>query len=175
MTGETTMRYVILLSGLMMMVGVAHGEIYQWSDKSGVVHFTDNPDNIPQLYRGKAREVDATPTVQESEKPPETQTTTQEKAAPTYGGHDENWWRSSYRSIRDEMKRIQDKLPGKQEDLSVLRRRRALFQRPSDRVAFFALDDEIKGDEQRLTDLQKRLDALDAEATSAGVPLEWRK
>jgi mono/diheme cytochrome c family protein len=30
------------------------GEIYQWKDASGVVHFSDNPDDVPVQDRGKS-------------------------------------------------------------------------------------------------------------------------
>ena len=36
-------------------------DIYRWEDKSGVIHFTDNPSTIPAKYRGKSREIMKTP------------------------------------------------------------------------------------------------------------------
>lgn len=38
------------------------GEIYQWKDTSGVIHFTDNANKVPAKYRDKsARHVSALP------------------------------------------------------------------------------------------------------------------
>jgi DNA repair exonuclease SbcCD ATPase subunit len=33
----------------------ALAEVYRWTDESGKVHFTDNPDTIPPAYRARAR------------------------------------------------------------------------------------------------------------------------
>lgn len=35
----------------------ASADIYRWEDEGGVVHFTDDPSNIPPTYKGKAREI----------------------------------------------------------------------------------------------------------------------
>lgn len=53
-----------ILMGVLLLGGTTVGaEVYQWEDRSGVVHFTDSPDRIPSEYRGKAlrREVDPLP------------------------------------------------------------------------------------------------------------------
>ncbi len=39
----------------------ASADIYRWEDESGVIHFTDDPSAIPEIYRGKAREILKTP------------------------------------------------------------------------------------------------------------------
>jgi hypothetical protein len=35
--------------------GCAWAQIYQWTDRQGSVHFTDNPSHIPAEYRSKVR------------------------------------------------------------------------------------------------------------------------
>ena len=168
------MRHIFLLAGVMMMVGVAHAEIYQWTDKGGIVHFTDNPDKIPPAYRSRAKEVDVTPTIQETGQLNQTQPTTDEKIGPTYGGHDELWWRSSFMGLREKIQVIQGEIGGNKEDLTEIRRKRTIYQKPSDRVAFHELDDKIKKQEEQVKDLQKQLADLDAEANRSGVPQGWR-
>lgn len=34
---------------------VAYAEIYKWSDKTGVVHFSNSMDDIPARYRARAK------------------------------------------------------------------------------------------------------------------------
>ncbi len=34
--------------GLLFTAGPTRAEIYQWVDKNGTTHFTDNPDELPE-------------------------------------------------------------------------------------------------------------------------------
>lgn len=54
------MRTLCALLILFITVGayIPHsyaGKMYQWKDKDGIVHVTDNPDYIPKEYRDDAR------------------------------------------------------------------------------------------------------------------------
>lgn len=167
------MRRFLLLTGFMVVAAVAHAATYEWTDSQGGIHFTDNLDNVPAKYLNKVRKVDVQPVVQEKDQA--SQSTQQSNAQNDFGGHDAMWWRSSYTALRDEMKNIQDNLPGKKDRLNELRRRLYIFSKPADRVAYNDMYAEIGRDEARITDLQKQLADLDDAAAKAGVPLEWRK
>jgi hypothetical protein len=173
---EITMRYFILLASILLTSGIANAEIYQWTDKSGVVHFTDNQDKIPPGYRNRAKEVDLTPAVEEKEpQQAKSPNSSVDSTTSAYGGHDENWWRSRFQSIREDIKKIQENLPAKRDRLMELRRIRMMFGRRSDRIEKQDLLTEIKNDEERIVTLQKELADLDTEASKNRVPLEWRK
>jgi hypothetical protein len=169
------MRYIILLAGLMIMVTVAHGGIFQWTESDGGVHFTDNPDKIPPDFRHKARAVDVTPSIQVPEQAPEASTPAPQALTSSYGGHNETWWRSSFNTLREKINGIQDGLPEKKKRLAELRRQRTIYTRTRDRIAYNQLDGEIKRNEEQVLNLQKQLADLDEKAASAGVPMEWRK
>jgi hypothetical protein len=170
------MRVFILLIGIMVMAAAARADTFEWSDSQGGVHFTDDFDNIPARYKSKARKVDVEPVLQKeeqtSEPAAESETQTTENL---YGGHDELWWRSSFKGLRDEMKTIQEGLPEKRDKLDELRRKLYIFSKPSGRIAYNGMYKEIKNDEARIVELQKKLADLDNEAAKAGVPLEWRQ
>jgi predicted nucleic acid-binding Zn-ribbon protein len=170
------MRRFILLIGILVMASAAHAATYEWTDSQGGLHFTDNLDKVPAKYLNKVRKVDVQPVIQEKEQPSQTE---QKSIAPAaqnlFGGHDEMWWRSSFRALRDEMKNLQDGLPGKRDKLNELRRKLYIFSKPSARIAYNDMDAEIGRDETRITDLQKQLSDLDDAAAKAGVPMEWRK
>ncbi len=168
------MRYLLLLACLTIVAATANAEIYQWTDKKGGINFTDNPNNIPPAYRNKAKEIDVAPSI-DVKTPPQAIQAPVDSSPGDYGGHDEKWWRSSFRAIHEEISSIENRLPDKKQRLEELRRKRTLFQKPSDRVAYYNLMDEIKADEQRIAELRKKLDDLDLEASRAGVPLEWRE
>ncbi len=168
------MRYLFILFCMTILAATANAEIYQWKDKSGAVNFTDDLDKVPPAYRSKAKEIDVEPSIDVKAPPQENQAPSNTTPG-NYGGHDEQWWRSSFKSLREEIKSIEANLPDKREKLQEMKRRRTLFQKPADRVAYYGLLDEIKADENRVAELKKNLSNLDLEAIRAGVPLEWRR
>jgi hypothetical protein len=166
----------ILLVGILVTAAVAHAVTYEWTDSNGGLHFTDSLDKVPATYLDKVRKVDVEPLNQEKVQPSQSE---QNSVAPPpqnlFGEHDETWWRSSFRALRDEMKNIQDGLPGKKEILSEQRRKYFIFSKPSDRIALNELNADIQKDEARIAELQEQLATLDDTAAKAGVPKEWRQ
>ena len=62
--------WIVLVWLICVSVSPALAEVYRWTDATGKVHLTDNPDTIPPAYRARARAsgsdtpaADATPTV----------------------------------------------------------------------------------------------------------------
>jgi hypothetical protein len=168
---------LVLVVLLQLSAPSAQAAIYQWIDAKGVTHFTDNPDKIPKAYQKKARRLEL------SEEPAHSRVSAPEpQSAPTgvnpqaleYGGHNEQWWRGRFSALRDELKRLQDGLPAKQALLVELRRKRVIFTRAQDRVAFNKMQDEISADETRISALQDQIATLELDAGKAGVPKEWR-
>jgi uncharacterized protein DUF4124 len=204
------MKLLIIWLMLAVMVAVAHGKTYQWLDDRGVTHFTDDPDKIPGKYLKRVKERD-------SVKGEEIRVTPQEDAPPAavpggssdvrqnlYGGHEEAWWRGRFAAVRNEIKRIQDALPAKNDELDKLHRKWVIskgrkpregetgedrFIRPPagegdlshalgnpgrHRSAYYEKKSEIEKNEARIKELQESLNNLEVEAGNAGVPLEWR-
>lgn len=158
---------------------LATAEIYKWEDNQGVVHFTDDQDKIPARYRKKVRALDlrmeekqAAP-VPATREPSSTSTEASDPGvAPT---RDRTWWQSRFRTLRGEKKLLEDRLPGKREELIQLNRKRAKFSKPVDRIAYKNLDEEIGKDEVRIKNIDKELADLEMEAAKEAVPVEWRK
>ena len=171
--GEVAMRFLILLTGIMVMVAAADAATYEWTDSQGGMHFTDNADNIPAKYRNKARQLADTPDtvapVQQKNSP------AARGIGPSYGGHDERWWRTSFQTLRDELRNIQENLPRKRGQLPGLRHERTIYQKRGERIAFSDMLKEIERDEARVIELQKQLAELDITASKAAVPLAWRQ
>ena len=121
-----------------------------------------------------------------------------------YGGHEEAWWRGRYADVRNEIKRIQDALPAKNDELEKLHRKWVIskgrkpgegetrddrFVKPPPgegelshalsnpgryRSAYYEKKSDIEKDETRIKELQENLNNLEVEAGKAGVPMEWR-
>jgi len=171
------MRSIILLIGLMSIAVAAHADIYEWTDSQGGVHYTDDLHNVPAKFKNKVRKVEVQPTIEKGSggAPPPSAAPPPMKQAALYGGHDEMWWRSSFKNLHDEIKTLQDGLPAKREKALAQHRKYVIFSKPSDRVAENGMNAEIANDQQRIEALQKQLADLDSEATRAGVPMEWRQ
>jgi len=205
------MKLLIIWLILTVMVAVAHGTTYQWLDDRGVMHYTDDPGKIPGKYMKRVKE-------RESVKGAEIRLTPPHDAPPAaapgvsddrkqnlFGGHDEAWWRGRYAGARNEIKRIQDALPDKKDELDKLHRKWVIsmgrkpgtgetredrFVKPPPgeeelshalstpgrhRSAYYEKKAEIEKDETRIKELQENLNDLEVEAGKAGVPLEWRR
>jgi hypothetical protein len=162
----------------MVVPVVALSEIYEWTDSKGVVNFTDDLNKVPARYRKQITERDSPQEVRNVSPaavtpPPRSQNPA---ASPVlYGDHDQSWWRSNFSSLRQEIKSIEANLPGKREKLAEIKRKRVIYQRTRDRVAYNELDADITKDEEKLKELQDKLRALDDEANRGGVPQEWRQ
>ncbi len=163
----------------------AYAATYEWVDDNGVINFTDNPDNIPAKYLKKVKK---RPSVDFEGTAPQPSVKTEKKAPVSpktepavrseqklFGGHDEEWWRNRFSGPRKELKGIQDKLPEKREELTALRRKMVIYMYTRDRTAYYDKLAEIQKDEERIKELNNRLDSIDIEASKAGIPFEWRK
>ncbi len=174
------MRLAILAILCVFSCNVAWATVYEWVDKAGVVHMTDDPDKVPAAYRKmmKTRVIDIGGESQPAPSP-EGQSVGVPVPPPveaaSYGGHDERWWRAQFRKAKGDLKSLEDKIDGEKTSLEEIHRRRVLYQKPSDRVAYFELSDQIAKDEAAAKDLQKNLDDLNFRADGAGVPREWRE
>ncbi len=170
------MRYLLLLL-MVLLAGAGQAANYEWVDAGGVVHFTDDPGNIPEKYRDKAKKLEngIQNIVSEPAPPPTVTPITGGMTEGANAGHDEQWWRSRFAELRNEIKGVREGLPQKKEKLDALHRKRVIFQRGSDRVAYNDLAKEIVADETHLQELEEQLAALDQQAAKAGVPLEWRQ
>ena len=174
------MRLMLVVLVSICIGNVAWATVYEWVDSQGVVNMTDDPDNVPARYRKvmKTREIDtgdaATPAAAPETAPVE-EAVPQQVKAELYGGHGETWWRNSFKEAREKLTSLQDRIAGKKKSLEQLHRKRVLYQKSSDRVAYFELADEIAKDEERATALQGNLASLESQANEAGVPQLWRK
>lgn len=198
------MKRLIVSIFVLSMAAPVCADTYQWTDSKGVVHFTDNPDKIPRQYRKKVRKrpsVKSETPVSVSPAAPKVEGRKEvTKSAPQlYGGHDENWWRTTTGNLRQELAKLTEELPAKRDKLQFLRRRwvismgrtpksgesvedidsyvnkSALSTPGKDREAYYSMKNEIERDEARIKQIEQELADLELQATKAGVPREWIK
>ena len=175
------MRLVLVVfAGIFICTGGAWATVYEWVDGQGIIHLTDSADNVPAAYRKGMKTLDvdtggATAPAPAPPNQPEAGNVLQEHGEAPYGGHDEEWWRSSFSSLNAAIKNLQDRIDTGKKDLAELHRKRVLFQKPGDRAAYLSQADEIARNEEQLKALEKSLADLDTRAEGAGVPREWRQ
>ncbi len=173
-----TRKILILLTLLWCASALSsYATVYEWMDDKGGSNFTDDLDKVPPKYRQKVKkqEVETRGEVRApSPQQPAEQPSPPAVSTDLPGGHDQLWWSSQFSAIRKEMKALADNLPSKRDNLAILRHKRVVYQRGSDRKAYFDLKSEIERDEARLKELQDSLAGLEAEADRLAVPKEWR-
>jgi hypothetical protein len=167
----------------------ADSRMYQWTDDSGTVSFTDNPIRIPKKYLKKAKKRDSmagkTLSSQEQNKV-SGEFSQMSPDRQLFGGHDEHWWRGQFSGLRLQIKTINEALPEKKARLKELHYKKVVSNSSSmsptpitnprkHREEYLDLYLEIKGDEEKLAELEKKLAELDFDASKAGVPFGWRK
>jgi len=167
----------------------ADSGLYQWTDEGGTVHYSDNPLKIPGKYEKGVKIRDS---IKGKNSPDQTQKekTAMQKPANTtgqlYGGHDEKWWRNRFSYLTAEIRMKKETLSEKQARLKKVHFKKvvsASIGKPTvlagnprkNRAAYQELYHEIKSDEEMVAALEKELETLNAEASIAGVPLDWKK
>jgi hypothetical protein len=169
----------IIACAFLLICSGAFATVYQWTDSQGVVHMTDDADKVPARYRKvmKVKEIDAGENILPAAEPGATVPSggANPQEGLLYGGHDMKWWADSFREAQGNLKDLNDQIVDKKKNLEELHRKRVLYQKPSDRVAYYGLMDEIAKDEEQVKVLQQKLLDLGSKADEAGVPQGWRQ
>lgn len=131
-----------LLITLSTPVGALAGT-YQWTDGAGVLHFTDNPEQIPAKYHDRVRELPSITKEKQESGSPDTAASPAPSSgvrAPLTGESERSAFRNEYDALTRELKKLQDALPGKKEELIRLHRKWTILKGKmpaSDEIAAF--------------------------------------
>ncbi|MEW6326783.1 MAG: DUF4124 domain-containing protein [Thermodesulfobacteriota bacterium] len=185
-------KLVIATVCISASVSFAQGTIYKWTDQEGIVHYTDNPENVPAKFRGRAeqktidRRLPPHPAPEKSVAPP---VSLEEKPADLTDvrGRDKEWWLGQKKKWQDDVKRLTEQVKKNNEDIVTLRRGRVrqgtrteegiiLNQGPliDDYRELKRLQEITPRLEEKLKKAQYMLDqGLIQDAYRAGAPREW--
>jgi hypothetical protein len=158
--------------------------VYEWTDKNGVVHVTDDPSQVPKSYRGKSLKKRIEPRGEVVQEPPQSETVkpSSETTVPSDQEFEERLrrdeWQQRYLDWKDRLQRSEQRLQS-------LQQRRATLITPwgSPAVAPPAVREELVQVDQSLQDTQAEIDearhmleeVLPDEARKAGVPPGWTR
>lgn len=171
----------ILLAVLFLFASNAWSDLYQWTDRDGVVHITDSLESVPQEYRAKVKVHESGPPAEEAAPAPEAPEGMAPQPGPEdrlYGGHTEEWWRQAFRIRREQIDQLAAGIETKEQFVETFeggRRFGQIFgQEKVD--AYEAYKEQLPDDKERLTELKAELEKLEKEARIEDVPREiWER
>ncbi len=176
-------KVIVMLISVVILATSVQAATYKWMDDQGTINFTEDPGNIPQKYRKKAKIVGEDDTVDAGvekkdagsggkiQEPTEVQgaapAAKQENKKAVYGGKDATAWKSEFSRLGGELKSVDEQLDSK----------RTLFSDSSklSRAQYKSLQYDIKNLEQLREDILTKLKSLRNEATKEGVPAELQQ
>jgi hypothetical protein len=177
-----TFLLLVLFLQILLVVNFSVAAMYKWEDSKGGVHFSDNPDSIPLKYRKNAINRDAregSPPTSVNIKTPTQQVPTEPVQSDAINSpvveKGRDYWQTRFNGLRTELNGLKAGLEAKRERMNEYRRKWLVTQKRVERQSFNQIEDEINKDEERIKDLEKKLEALDSEAARNAVPFEWRQ
>ena len=161
-------------------------EVYTWTDEAGEVHYTNQLDQVPGRYRrtmkaAKGGEVGEVSAKKEPNPPgePKIQQKVEPEIVPARAlkkpALDEQYWRTQFRAVRDEIARLEEQLAKDKQSLPFYEKYRTM-----DPNGFLVENPEaprcrqrIRDNEARLQSAHARLRGLKETGGAAGIPTHW--
>jgi hypothetical protein len=181
------MKRLAIILCFVLTATAAVAATYQWTDKKGVVNYTDDPERIPAEYQQRAVQRDVTPPP-----PLKSEPQTQEPQAPVaaqpaasageeqYCGSSASSWKRRFEALQDERKNLAAALPEMEKELQ--RKRVKYLSRTgrgdgyyNQKKEYLEQAEQYKRIQERKADADQRQADLDLEAARCGVPLHLRQ
>ncbi len=184
---------LLLIVFLSFFPNLVAADIYKWIDDQGGIHFTDNYESIPEIYRTKNRVTIEEKQSTKSSETSQTQGTgsSPETTGPSSGakslrtvkvdknGHDEEWWNQRVMEVKDKLRQLlkeKGKLESDLQELSKRYRNPAFGSRGRKTLEpeVEDLQKKIKALDENITEIKETLEkTLPEEAAKAEAPAEW--
>jgi Domain of unknown function (DUF4124) len=178
-------------------------QTYQWVDKEGTVHLTDNPAELPEPYRTKALnelkekrketkqkssptdDLGTLPDVSNEKLPqtprevpaisaPDTPVAPYRSSLESDNAAKKKVWKEKVKQARDEVTNLTALCDSLRSQLGEAMNAKAVFSRPSDIARAEKADADLKQCEQNLDSARRYLEEdLPDEARRSGVPPGW--
>lgn len=154
----------------------AYAKLYEWTDKNGVTHITDDLGKVPEDLRPDVKIHETTPSV-EDQAPAAPAAPAGEAARELYGDHTLEWWLNTFRKLREDKRSVESSVAAKERYISIFESGRRFGQTYSreDVERYEKFKKEILADRERIKESQDEIDELTRKATIAGVPKAIRE
>ncbi len=172
-------KILIMLLFLFFGASYAFADLYQWQDKDGMLHITNDMGKVPDAYRDKVKVLKTTPPKPVT--PAQTPETVSpalapEEASTLYGDQTLEWWKEAFDRNKNEIQEVQSGIIAKRQyiDLFESGRRFGQMYGPVEVETYNKYKGELTEDEKRLAALNDDLTDLRRKAVIAGVPKSIR-
>ncbi len=159
---------------LLLFAPYAFADLYQWQDKEGVIHITNDMNKVPEQYQDKVKVFKTTQQPQAPAQVPAPAPTpgAPEESTGLYGDHSLEWWKESFNNKNQEIGELQSSISAKNQYISIFEAGRRFGQMfgSTEVETYNKYKQELPDDEKRLAELNDELAELKRKATSAGVP-----
>lgn len=151
-----------------IVMGASASADYKWVDEEGVIHLTDDLQNMPERYRPQAEKVEPPP-LQKAPRTPLPLSLNEEVDAQ---GHGKDWWQSRVREWEEERDRAIAQIGKLNLERADLQFKNLM---PSERIQERnRISQEITLEEGKKREAERMLNEdLPEEARKAGAPSGW--
>ncbi len=167
-------KFLVVPVLLMLLAPRAFADLYQWKDKDGIVHLTNDINTIPAEYQDKVKVFKTTPRPQAPAPAPAQvpAPAPSGESAVLYGDRTLEWWKEAFNRKNQEIGELQSSIAAKKQyvDLFEGGRRFGQMYGATEVANYNKYKEELPEDEKKLSSLNDELDELRRKATSAGVP-----
>lgn len=150
----------------------SYADIYQWTDKDGVVHITTEYEKVPEAYRDAVKTFKPTKRQETPASDGALRQEDRQKGPELYGDETLEWWAVHFKKKRLDISNLGNSIAGKRGFIDIFENGRRVGQlfEPKDVDKYNQYKAEIPGDEARLKDMKDDLDEFIRKAKIHGVP-----
>jgi hypothetical protein len=176
------MRTFALITGILLLAGfIQAATIYKWVDEKGVIHFTDEYENVPAAYRDQAKKETVEDSPRTATPPPSRAPSRKEEVSAGPLRQNEAYWRDRVRPWKEKLAEAETKYENanakymeKSEQLSQ-RRFGSRTQYKMDIIELDKLNVERKKYGTEMNEANEMLKKISREAEEAGANPGWVK
>lgn len=169
---------IALITAVLLLPDGSYADLYQWTDKDGVLHITDDMGKVPEDVRWRVKIFKTTPAEKGEAEPywPAEEVVPAERKADLYGDHTLEWWLNTFRKLSQKIQAVEGRIAARKQYINVFEGGRRFGQIYGDEEVerYNEFKKGIPLDEAELSGLNEELQELRRKATIHGVPREIR-
>jgi len=165
------MFFVLVFAALFFNAQVALADFYKWTDADGVVHITDDMDNVPGEFRTNVKTYKTEPRPKEAPGVEE-RVVPEEEMAELYGDNTLEWWKETFNKLNEEINSLEAGIAVKKQYNEVYEAGRRFGQvfGTKEIETYDRNKKELVAEGKRLEELKEEREELRRKATIYGVP-----
>lgn len=177
------MRKIIyfLLSLIFVVSSVNGATTYKWTDKEGVIHFTDDPTQIPSQYRNRVETEESGDSKKvETSAPASVSPQKSEGVRVDRYGRGESYWRDKIQPWKKQLKEATENYDSANKKIDAKLEEQSGKFLSSTQIKMKRVEmDQLRGErskyEAQMKEAKGRLDQISKEAEEAKADPEWLK